>query len=428
MLNCILEGSLLTLFAWIVLRISRRQNSGTRFLVWFVVLLTIGLLPIIEAVSANAGLVSTAAHSRIVLPESWASYFFAAWALISLTGLAKLAAGFWRVRQLRESCSLINIAELDPQVQATLRNFAGLRDVAVYYSDGVSVPAAIGFFRPAVVLPRWVPKEMSAEELNAVLLHELAHVQRWDDWTNLAQKILRALFFFHPAVWWLEHKLALEREAACDDFVIAQTKNPRAYAECLVSMAEKGFLHRGIALAQAVVGKIGQTSLRLARILAGDRPDGTRIALPAVASVAVLAAATVVFLPHMPNLIAFQNTHSSPSMLPPALSASEVPVAVRTVHAKLTLPSSNIQSKRVPAKPRPMDAAVIPAKLKQKAAPRHVLRASVAPTPVPQEVVLVMESQESSAAGTHWTLCVWRLTIVQSANSAAPKENLPNKI
>jgi beta-lactamase regulating signal transducer with metallopeptidase domain len=70
-------------------------------------------------------------------------------------------------------------------------------------------------------------------------LHELAHLRRYDDWTNLAQKLVKALFFFHPAVWWIEKQVSLEREMACDDAVLAETASPRAYAECLAHLAEK---------------------------------------------------------------------------------------------------------------------------------------------------------------------------------------------
>ena len=82
-----------------------------------------------------------------------------------------------------------------------------------------------------------------------------AHSGNSTDWTNLAQKLVRTVFFFHPAVWWIERRLSLEREMACDEAVLAETENPRAYAECLVSLAEKSFVRRGLALAQAVVGR-----------------------------------------------------------------------------------------------------------------------------------------------------------------------------
>ena len=70
-------------------------------------------------------------------------------------------------------------------------------------------------------------QELSTLELNAILLHELAHLRRRDDWTNLIQKIVGALLFFHPAVWWIEKKLALEREMACDDLVLATRRRVR---------------------------------------------------------------------------------------------------------------------------------------------------------------------------------------------------------
>ena len=97
-------------------------------------------------------------------------------------------------------------------------------------------------------------------ELNSILIHELAHLERRDDWTNLAQKVLRALLFFHPAVWWVERQLSLEREMACDDVVLSRTANPRAYAECLVTVAERSLMRRGLALAQAAVSKMRQTT------------------------------------------------------------------------------------------------------------------------------------------------------------------------
>ena len=130
--------------------------------------------------------------------------------------------------------------------------------------------------KPLVVIPSWAMRELSAAELNTILLHELAHLRRWDDWTNLAQKVLGALLFFHPAVWWIEKKLALEREMACDDLVLAQDCESRAYAECLVSLAEKSLLRRGFALAQAAVGRMRHMSFRVAQIL-----DENDQALPA---------------------------------------------------------------------------------------------------------------------------------------------------
>ena len=93
------------------------------------------------------------------------------------------------------------------------------------YADYVGRGGQMSLIDPMIVLPKWTLGELSTSELNSILIHELAHIERRDDWTNLAQRILRALFFFHPAVWWVERQLSLEREMACDDVVLARTAN-----------------------------------------------------------------------------------------------------------------------------------------------------------------------------------------------------------
>jgi hypothetical protein len=171
--------------------------------------------------------------------------------------------------------------------------------------------------RPAVVLPGWVLQELSPSELNQVLLHELAHLRRWDDWTNLAQKVVKALFFFHPAVWWIEKNVSLEREMACDNAVLAETQSPRAYAECLAHLAEKTLIQRSIALAQAALGRIRQTSHRVAQILDGNRPKGTKrawtVGVPLVAGFAVVC---IFAVSRAPQLIVFKDIAPSRAVSP----------------------------------------------------------------------------------------------------------------
>jgi hypothetical protein len=139
------------------------------------------------------------------------------------------------------------------------------------------------------------------------LLHEYAHLRRGDDWTNLIQKIVRALFFFHPAVWWIENRLSVEREMACDDAVLAETANPHGYATCLISLLEKNLAHRGLAMAQAAVHRAREASLRLAQILSKNRPAATKIWTPAVGIVGIFSAICLAALPHAPQLVAFDH-------------------------------------------------------------------------------------------------------------------------
>src|SRR5208337_3675854 len=221
----------------------------------------------------------------ITIPGRWALFVFLAWVLGACAAMARLAAGLWHVRQLCRSCTAIVAADLDPDVRKTVDAIGASRSVAsrsitIATSERVRVPAAIGFFKRTILLPAWALRELPPGDLNVVLLHELAHLRRWDDWTNLIQKIVRALFFFHPAVWWIENRLSVEREMACDDAVLAETANPHGYASCLVSLLEKSLAHRLAqrltderwSMAQAAVRRAHEASLRLAQILDSSRP------------------------------------------------------------------------------------------------------------------------------------------------------------
>src|SRR6266850_3631095 len=305
-LNAIPGGLLIAAVAWVLLRVIGRQNSATRFAVWFCALFAVAGLPFVAPVSKAAPM-TQAVRSEIVLPGSWAIGIFAVWILIAALATLRIVVGLWRLRRLRSSSLPLATSSLPPAVQDLVAQFQSGRRVEICSSSVVTIPTAIGFFKPVILIPQWVLRDLSAEELKVVLLHEFAHLRRWDDWTNLAQKLVRIVFFFHPAVWWIEKRLSLEREMACDEVVLAETENPQAYAECLVSLAEKSFVRRGLVLAQAVVGHARETSLRLARILDGNRPRSSRAFRPALGLFAALGVCCLIALPDAPKLIAFEN-------------------------------------------------------------------------------------------------------------------------
>jgi beta-lactamase regulating signal transducer with metallopeptidase domain len=320
-LNALPAGLLIALFAWGVLRIFRRQNSGTRFAVWFLALVTVVALPVLSGFTESyaklmAGMASWSAASwgsmrpAINIPAGWAQLAFLTWALGASVAIARLAHGLWRLRQLRRSCTAIHLAELDPKVRATVAAISASGSVTVTRSEMMRVPSAIGFWNRTIVLPAWALRELAPDDLNVILLHEFAHLRRWDDWTNLIQKIVRALFFFHPAVWWIDTRLSVEREMACDDAVIAQTSNPQSYARCLVSLLEKSLAHRlsrpqGWSMVQAAVHRAHEATLRLAQILDKNRPVATRVWRPALGIVGIFSVLCLVVAPNAPQLVAF---------------------------------------------------------------------------------------------------------------------------
>jgi beta-lactamase regulating signal transducer with metallopeptidase domain len=345
-INTVVEGLLLAGLSWGVLRCygarssapSSAVSSTARFAVWFSTLLVIAGLPLLGHSSSPIS-ISNSRVPELTLSSSWAIWLFAAWAVISAGLLIRLGFSLWHVYRLRRECREIDGGLLTSSavtaLAEVLQQFPRVRQVKLLVSDDVRVPTALGFFRPAVVLPVWALQDLSADELKGIVLHELAHLRRWDDWTNLAQKFVKALFFFHPAMWWIDSRLALEREIACDDMVLEQTANARTYAASLVSVAEKVVaekmrMGRALALAQSALGRVREVSQRVAQILDTKRPRTTRGWGPPLAMIGTLAVITVSAVPYAPELISFQRK-VQPVVTAGASGASSIPITTASI-------------------------------------------------------------------------------------------------
>jgi len=308
-LNSLPEGLLIALGAWLLLRVMG-QNSRTRFAVWLVALASVAALPFLSGLGPGEhGLFAAIphagphAHPEFSIPAFWAGAFFLLWVAIAIAALMRVAVGVWQVRQIRRSSTEIPAAELDPEMRTLLAETK--RPVRLLVSDKARVPAALGFRNAAIVLPAWALSELSTADLRPILIHELAHLRRRDDWTNLVQKSIRALLFFHPAVWWIDARLSLEREMACDDAVLAATGNARAYAGCLIELLEKGCSRRGWSMAQAAVARARDASIRIARILRIGPGVSTRVGRVALGASAGLALACTGIALCAPQFVAF---------------------------------------------------------------------------------------------------------------------------
>ena len=428
LLNTAAEGVVLAGLVWVVLRVVGRQNSGTRFAIWFSALVAIVALPFVSGsnyISAHLGaLPPTSLHGQIVLSRSIAVGLFVVWAVGASLLLFRLGVGLWRVGHFRRNCSELDLAGLDPAIARMVRDFESSRRVRLYVSSSATVPAAIGFFRPAIVFPAWLLPQLSSDEIKIILLHELAHLRRRDDWTNLAQKFVKAVFFFHPAVWWIENRLTLEREMACDDMVLAQTASARAYASSLISFAEKLQGGRGLALAQALVGRMHQMSQRLAQILDAKRPNRSAVSRPALVLIVAMITLAVAAAPYTPPVVAFQ-TQPGPgasqqlelaqhTLNTPAQPATEIrPVAQRAAQ-----PGVVYQARAISAAFHSR-ASVHPLKLKGPARQPALIRANITQEEPPmQETIFILRTTQYGTGSRVWTLCIWRI----GGSSAADRQ------
>ncbi len=421
LLNTAAEGIILSGLVWLLSRLVCRRNAGTRFAIWFSALLGIVALPFFAAFDLHAAprpfLIPANLHREFTLSGRWALFLFAMWVAGAALMLVRLSVGLWRVHQFRNRCSDVGLSRLDPAIARIFSDFGSRHQVQLCVSSDVTVPAALGFFRPAIVFPARLLPQLSIREIEVVLLHELAHLRRWDHWTNFAQQIVKALFFFHPAVWWIDNRLALEREIACDDMVLEQTASPRAYASALISFAEKMQNARGLALAQTLVSKMRQMSLRLAQILDAERPSRTDSWKPALGVSAGLLVLAFGAAPYVPRLVAFRNQTSENLLRPIQVAEQEAPPVVADGASDSSLtpvvprPAHAPQPRAIPAAFNPNQA---PLPLSSRAAQRRkpmVTRAKkVEKTASSQETVVILQTTEYDASGlTLLRLSIWRV-------------------
>jgi beta-lactamase regulating signal transducer with metallopeptidase domain len=460
-LNALPEGILVAVFAWVLLRVLRKQNSGTRFAVWFLALLTVAALPVWGGFGNGRALMGPGMswgrlRPAITIPGTWALFVFLAWALGASVAMARLVVGLWHLRRLRQSCTPVVAAELDPVVRKTVEAIVATMPVAISTSEGVRVPAAIGFWKRTIILPAWALRELPPEDLNVILLHEFAHLRRGDDWTNLIQKVVHALFFFHPAVWWIERRLSVEREMACDDAVLAETANPHGYAACLVSLLEKSLAHRLAgkqwAMAQAAVRRAHEASLRLAQILDSNRPMATRVWKPALGMLGAFAVVCLLTLPIAPQFVAFDREGTdafvrsgrAPGRAQPGSNqlqssfspAAVIPAALRTDESLGRVTPKTVKAKVIPAHtqaaPQLTPAGVVAARMNEAWPLEQMIpisaRADQEILPQFQTLVFFETTQYVTSDSTLWRVQVWHVMLLTAERGQMAKVPVVNSL
>jgi bla regulator protein BlaR1 len=127
-------------------------------------------------------------------------------------------------------------------------------------------PGVVGIWRPVLLLPMGIDDYLTADQLDAVLVHELCHVRRRDNLTAAIQMLVEAAAWFHPAVWWIGARLVDERERACDEDVLRRGGEPSVYAEAILNVC-KLYLESPLTCVAGVTGS--DLSRRVTAILTG---------------------------------------------------------------------------------------------------------------------------------------------------------------
>jgi GWxTD domain-containing protein len=139
------------------------------------------------------------------------------------------------------------------------------RPVVLLESCLTEVPAVVGFLRPAILAPVGLLAGFAPEQFECILIHELAHIRRYDYLVNLLQSLAEDLLFYHPAVWWVSGLIRAERENCCDDVVVAAKGDARGLAAALAALEH----YRGNTREAALAANGGHLMNRIRRLLEG---------------------------------------------------------------------------------------------------------------------------------------------------------------
>lgn len=219
-----------------------------------------------------------------------------AWLIGVLFFAVRALGGVWRLRRLRSALSFEPVDEIAARFSMMVSRMELKGRVSLRIHLAATNPFVFGAFRSIIYLPVSALTSLTPDQIDAILAHELAHVRRSDYAWNLLQTAMETLFFFHPAVWWLNRIIREQRELCCDDIVIESSFTPLTYAKALLILAERQHVQPRLAI--PLDGHQGRKQLfsRIARILgeagvpegASCRSTAFRLFIPAIAGSLVL--------------------------------------------------------------------------------------------------------------------------------------------
>ncbi|MDO1446603.1 M56 family metallopeptidase [Rhodocytophaga aerolata] len=214
------------------------------------------------------------------LPEAWSlhqlypafqAYFYQhlpllvlLWGMGIMVLLIRFAGGYAYTQRLKN----YKTVALPLDWQQTLHSLASAaqitQPVRLVESALIKIPMVIGYIKPVILLPVGTIIGLPAEQVEAILAHELAHIYRKDYLVNIFQCIIEILFFYHPGIWWISARIREEREHCCDDLALSICGNTLTFAKALANLEQ--ITHHTPALAMGFSGKGNQLLIRIKRL------------------------------------------------------------------------------------------------------------------------------------------------------------------
>jgi beta-lactamase regulating signal transducer with metallopeptidase domain len=303
---------------------------------------------------------------RFVLPFEfragvWPERILAVWLAVFLLLLARVAASYLHLRGVRKRSSPVT-DEVGRKFDHCLRQARVNANPRLLMSGEIFSPLATGFLHPVVILPEQLLTEISGTELDGVLLHELAHFARGDNWTNLLARLAAPVLMLHPVAAWALSRIEREREIACDDWVVGISGSARQYAATLARLFEVCGARRRELLATGMAHRSSRLGERIEMLLRPKRDFAPRTSLARLVLCAAGGLVILVVGAQMPGWIALAQES-------PVASAGASPAAQALAQSQTSQPLWPVQptqavqaatSPQTPRSPTPAAAPIQP--------------------------------------------------------------------
>ena len=343
------QGCCVALATAVLLRCLHRASPQARYLVCCVSLSVVVVQPLISMtlqVPSSLPVLTVTTPVPVPVPRPsesslvpWDSLLIVLWGSWLLAHVWRISVAMIASQRTRTRCSSFPQA-LERRLRHWTRVKRSGRPTRLVVSDDVRAAGVVGCGSPIIAVAPSLMEHLDVDDLDRVVLHEWAHVQRRDDLANLLQVVVHALAGWHPAIWWLERRIHAERENACDEMALVQTGSAKAYAECLVKIAGLASARRD---AVPALGALSSASVvqRVRRIVSGANsasPHWSRAGATTAGTLLIALSLTVGSLRFV-EAVAVSPQTDTPSLLAPSTTRRmviELPAPIARVPVSRT--------------------------------------------------------------------------------------------
>ncbi len=192
----------------------------------------------------------------------WLSLFGAIYIVIFCFFLVRYVVHWVQLTSLKSAADFELASELNEWIKQVSYSNEISQPIKIGVSNQINSPITFGWFEPIILLPIAMLNQLSTAETKFILLHEMAHILRHDFKIHLALELVKTVLWFNPFANYLNHKIQLEREKSCDEWVVAQTKEPLLYTKALYQLAKHTYFNN-LSLSLAAVENNAALLLRI---------------------------------------------------------------------------------------------------------------------------------------------------------------------